>query len=174
MKKLLLLTLLCFLQGLNPAMAQRIQDKAPQGFPHKDGPFSAMLMVLDQESLKEFEKPSSEGLYLQAKNKVKRGETVLVKIGFMGMQLDMNMNADVTYDFKILDPDGKTAVNEARGVLALSGKVVNPFMVFNTQSHIDVGFEESDKSGVYKFVATITDNIGKRSIPLEAQVELVD
>ncbi len=154
-----------------PAFAAYAANYNP--FPPKDGDLSAILMILDKESLKEFEKPSTEGLHLQALRQVTYGETFAIKIGFSGMLLDPDKMADVTFDFKIVGPDKKIMGEESKDIPAFQGKTENRFMVHHSLSDVEVVFEPQDKAGTYEIFALLKDNIGKKSIPLKATIELI-
>lgn len=178
MIRVLALFLVVCLMPFVTAQAQRVAPPKPptkmQPFDAKDGPFSAALMILDDTSMEEFKKPSSEGLHLTARNKAKRGERINVVIGFMGMALDYDLNARVTFDFKMIGPDGKSVAEETKDIPGLVGTIKNPMMVFHTQSEVSFEFDDSDKNGVYRVEAVIRDEVGKKTIPLTAQIELVD
>lgn len=136
--------------------------------------FSAVLLILDDRAMKEFEKPSTQGLHLTAMKTAKRGENVNLVIGFMGIELDNDLQANVTFDFKLIGPDGKQIGDESKDIPALTMKIDNPLMVFHSLSEVRFIFDETDKNGVYKVVAVIRDNIGKKTIPLEGSIELID
>jgi hypothetical protein len=171
-----LILVLFVMVPLSAAQAQRVSEppRQMQGFPHKDGPFSAMLMLLDDSQMSEFAKPSSQGLQLKAMGKAKRGDKVHLVIGFMGMALDYDLNANVEFDFKIIAPDGKPAGDPGLNIPALKEKITNPAMVFHNRSDVIIVFEDGDKAGIYKIEATIRDKVGGKSVALEETIELVD
>jgi hypothetical protein len=144
-------------------------------FPLKDGEFSADMIVISDKDLKEFDKPSDQGMSFTELKKAKRGNIVSTKIVFGGMELTDGLMADVTFDFKILGPDGKiydgTDIHDSA---ALKGKVPYRFAVFDNQSFIRIEFEQKDMLGTYQIIAKVKDNVGKKEITLKKKVELVD
>jgi hypothetical protein len=152
-----------------------LANSAPsnQGFPSKDGIFSAMLLIIPEAELKEFDKPTTERLKFHKLSKVKRNEAFAIKIGFSGLAQDAEQKSDITFDFKVMRPDG-TMIGEEKNLPALQGKVPNPYYLFDTHAEIVMVFDDTDKSGKYKIIAEIRDNIGKKRIPLETEIELVD
>lgn len=155
-----------------PVMAQAAQQSVMAV--KKNGRFSAVLMVLDEATLKEFEKPSDQGLFLKGKATAKRGESVFIKVGFANMATDSRNMANVTFSLKVTDPDGKIVGEEAHDIPAYQGEILNPVATYNSQAHIEIKFEPSDKSGFYTISSTIKDNIGGAEISETKRVELVD
>ncbi len=158
------------LQAISMSVEKRIEKNS---FPNKDGEFSAMLIVTDEGELKEYGKPSSEGIYFREKSKAKRGDVVAIKLVFAGMALSNDLQSDVTFDMKISDPTGKIYDGvDNKGLIALKRKVPVRFSVFDNSSFIKVRFEPKDKLGKYTIAANIHDNIGKREILLVKGIEL--
>jgi len=150
-------------------------DKGKHPFPARDGEFSAMLIVSDEKSLQEYDKPSSEGMQFQTVANAKRGDMLAIKVVFAGMQLTDDLMADVTYDLKMVTPDGGLYdATDLTGMEALKGKVPMRFSIFDNRSFIKVRFEPQDPSGTYRIVAAINDNVGRKRIPLSAEVRLTD
>ena len=149
-------------------------EKEAKPFPNRDGDFSAMMVITDESALKEYEKPSSEGLHFQEASKAKRGDILAIKIVFAGMELTNELMSDVTFDLQVLDPEGKIYdKTDLKALEALKARIPKRFSVFDNRSFIKIRFEPKDKLGKYQFVATIHDNVGKKSIPLKKEVELV-
>lgn len=155
--------------------AQRVSQQSAlmQVFPNKDGEFSAILMILDNASMKEFAKPSDQGLHLSGKKMVKRDEKVNIVVGFTGMGLTSDLEANVTFDFSIINAEG-IVVNEAKDIIAIQEKITHPMMVFHSRSEVAFAFDETDKPGLYSLRGTARDNVAKKSVPLEASIELVE
>lgn len=169
-----LLFLLLLVVPLSAGQAQRVEQGGMKSFSARDGMFSAVLLILDDKAMKEFEKPSTQGLHLTAMKTAKRGENVNLVIGFMGIELNNNLEADVTFDFKMIGPDGKQVGDDSKDIPAIKDKIDNPLMVFHSLSEVRFIFDETDKNGVYKVAAVVRDNVGKKTIPLEGSIELVD
>ena len=144
-------------------------------FPNRAGDFSAMMVVIDQKPLTEFDKPSSEVLSFQEASTTKRGNILAIKIIFSGMELTNDLMPDVTFDLKVLDLNGDVFDGiDVKGAAALKSKIPTRFRVFENQSFINIRFEPDDKLGTYQFVATIHDNIAQKSILLKKEVTLVE
>jgi hypothetical protein len=144
--------------------------------PEKDGDFSAMPVVMDEESLKEFKKPSDEPLKIKkTKTAAKRGDVVAVKIVFAGIALTEDLRADVDYDIKIVDPNGEfNEEADLKEMKALSRKVATRFLIFDNQEVVMIRFKTTDPPGTYEITATIRDKVGGKSIPLKAQITVDD
>ena len=129
-----------------------------------------MLIVSDEKSLQMTS--SSEGMQFQTVANAKRGDMLAIKVVFAGMQLTDDLMADVTYDLKMVTPDGGLYdATDLTGMEALKGKVPMRFSIFDNRSFIKVRFEPQDPSGTYRIVAAINDNVGRKRIPLSAEVE---
>jgi hypothetical protein len=153
----------------SPAYAQEAQ-----GYMSEQGAFKAILMVISEEGLKEFEKPADQGLHLSRLSKVKRDQRFAVKIGLTGFATDQDMTANVTYDLKFLSPDGTVVGEESKGLVFIQGKVNNASNVYNSEQFLIISFDETDKSGPYKIIAEISDNVSKKKVQLHDVIELID
>ncbi len=142
-------------------------------FPNHVGEFSALLVVTPEKALKEFDKPSTEVMLIKEASKAKRGDIVAVKLVFTGMALSNDLSADVTFDTKILDPNGNIyGGSDQKGMAALRGKVPMRFRIFDNGSFIKIRFEPKDILGKYKVISVIHDNVGKKQITLIKEIEL--
>lgn len=139
------------------------------GFPNRNGPFSAMLVVIPASELTEFEKPANEGLKLSQVTSAETGAELAVKLVFEGFGLNADQEADVTYDLLIKAPNGKTyGHSDYRTLTGIKKKISAPEAVFDSGPEVvHLVFEDKDAIGVYTLYATITDNITKRSVPLK-------
>jgi hypothetical protein len=150
-------------------------EQGAKPFPNKNGDFSAMLLIADEKTLSEFAKPSSEGIYYKEISKAKRGASLAIKIVFGGMELMDDLDADVTYDLKILDPNGNIYAGvDLTAAEALKVRTPTRFGVFDNRSFIQIHFVQDDKLGTYKIIAALHDNVGKKTIPLVKEVELTE
>lgn len=176
MNKLFFALVLFFPFIISSVQAQTQLPGPYKPFSHQDGDFSAELFVISKNDLKEFEKPSDQGVHLKMIGKAKRGEAIVIKVGFSGMDLDKDMMSDVTYDLKILNPKGKVMGEPLHNLEAIKTKVEreNRFYIFDSQAFIEIVFDATDEMGTYKFIAEIRDNIGKKRIPLETTIELAE
>ena len=108
-------------------------------------------------------------------SKAKRGDVLAIKIVFAGMDLTEDLNADVTYDLKILRPDGKIYDRtDLKNMEVLKTKLPTRFRVFDNRSFLKLRFEPQDKLGKYKIIAALHDNVGKKTIPLTTEIELAE
>lgn len=142
-------------------------------FTHKDGPFAGDMFVIDPAGLEEFKKPSDQGVSLKGMDKVKVGQKFAVVFVFHGMELRSDKSCDVTYDLKILDPNGKLEGPDTKEQLGLKEKITDQNLVFNNRAIPIVAFDDKSVMGKYKLVGTLHDKVGNKHIPLTAEFELV-
>jgi|GEM_PF-1049617 len=117
--------------GANPSVKQKLQaivdmaHKNDKPLPNKDGDFSAMLVLSDaKKSQSEFGKPSYKEVHIAEKIKAKVGDEVIINILFAGQELKEDLQADVTFDLQILDPEGGVYDNsDVKDMAALQQKV---------------------------------------------------
>jgi len=132
-----------------------------------------MLTLVSEENLKEFEKPSDEGVSLTALSSARPGDHIAVKLTFAGMDLSNDLGANVTYDFKIIAPDGSLYGGVSRtGLTALIGRVPTRFFVFDNNPTPIAVFAPHSSPGKYTFNAVITDNIGHHTLSLSQEIAL--
>jgi hypothetical protein len=150
-------------------------DKNLRFFPNRNGNFSALLSVIDEKDLKEFEKPFYKMVKINELSKTKRGDAVAIKIAFLGMELTDDLRADVTFDLKVLDPDDKVYnKTDLKNLEARKIKTPTRFRVFYNRAFVKILFEEKDKLGKYKISVMLHDNVGKRKIHLHKEIELTE
>lgn len=179
--KTILLALALLGAGSGVATAQTAQTaKQPathsRAFPHADGPFNAMMVLIPEADLEEFKKPPEQGPRLHIVRTVKIKERFAAKIVFMSFALDHN-RGDVTYDIRGVRPDGVLMGGknpmDLKGLKAFQGEATRPDNVFDSGETIIIEFDDGDPPGVYRFEAVLHDNIGNRHIPLKAEVTLI-
>jgi hypothetical protein len=171
------------LMGLNliagAALANGVsRPQVPQvddGFPDRNGPFSAVMLFIPQAELTEFDKPATEGPLLTKLSQAKVGDIVAVKIMFAGAEANADGLLDVTYDLTVTQPDGKIYSEvENTDLPAIQGIPAAPDMIFdNRMAVVMVRFESKDQRGLYTARAVLHDNVSRRDIPLTAKVELL-
>lgn len=168
------------LASLAALAAQAQTAPAPQPrpearpFPDRNGPLAGMALFIPDAQVIEFHKPLHESPEVSIKHDVKVGEVVALKVTFIGPQLDAGNQADVTFDVDFVGPDGKVLPNGSlKDLKVIKGPVSAPDAVFdNTAVVPKIGFDASDPKGVYKAVVVLHDNIGKRDLPLTAEITL--
>jgi hypothetical protein len=148
--------------------------KSRKPFPNKTGEFSAVLALLDEKAIALLAKPAEKDVQLKEVTRLKKGEEVAIKILFMGMELTPDLHADVTFDLKLLTPKGTLYKNgDIKKILALNTRVPSRFRVFDSQSFPKIRFAPEDALGKYKIIAELHDNVSKKSIKLQRELELV-
>ncbi|MFT4089376.1 MAG: hypothetical protein QM645_01495 [Asticcacaulis sp.] len=150
------------------------QDEQRVGFPNEDGPFGAVMLIIPEKELIEFEKPADSGPHLTIVSTAVVGDVVAIKIVFSGMESDAESAVDVTFDLRVLAPDGKAYEGaEYQGLEGLKARLTSTSSgIFNNQAIILVRFEPQDARGEYIVEGVLHDNIGNRHIPLRATITL--
>ncbi len=144
-------------------------------YSRKDGNFSAILMPIAEKDITEFEKSSNEIPHLNFKARAVRGDKIALKIVFSGMGLTDDMHGNVTFDLKVLAPDGSVYPGaDVKDVSALEGKVLAPLNVYSSPATMVLRFEPQDQLGIYNVTTTVRDNIAKREVFLKHDIELVE
>ena len=89
-------------------LAKMLNDYASETKPWsiQSGDFRAILTLISEDNLKEFEKPSDQGVDLNELDKATRGDHIAIKLAFTGMDLADDLSADVTYDLRTVPPGG--------------------------------------------------------------------
>lgn len=156
------------------ARIEKKYDESFQRFPDRDGEFSAKLVLVDFNKLENFGRSMPETLDLMKVTKAKVGDKVAAKIIFTGMQLSDDLMPDVTYDIRMLDPDGKVYDGaDLKNREGLKSKTPSRAEVYDTAVMDGMHFEDKDKPGKYKVEVQIHDNLGKKNVALSGEVELV-
>lgn len=151
-------------------------DYTPQaGFPDHNGAFSAMLVVIPQRELGEFDKPSGSTRQLDRVAKAEAGAVLAIKLVFIGMKPDYYNQANVTYDLQVIAPDGKIyGDSDYKALDALHGQLGDETGVFDNRNKVVLmQFEPQDAPGVYTVKAVLHDNNARLDVPVEATVELL-
>ncbi len=148
---------------------------AGAGFPDRNGPFSAILIVIPETELAEFNKPSTANRSLSRVARAEPGAKLAIKVLFTGPAADLNSVGKVTMDLKILAPDGTIYANsDYKDLPVWLGNVGQGRGVFDNRDRVPVvTFEPADKPGVYTIQATLRDRFSQRDIALQQTVELL-
>lgn len=145
------------------------------GFPDRNGPFSAILIVIPETELAEFNKPSTANRSLSRVARAEPGAKLAVKVLFTGPAGDLNSVGKVTMDLKILAPDGSIYANsDYKDLPVWLGSIGQGRGVFDNRDRVPVvTFEPKDMPGVYTIKATLRDRFSQRDIALQQTVELL-
>lgn len=160
---------------LVPTQPTTTQYDPRTGFPDHNGPFSAMIIVIPQEELTEFDGDAGGSRHLDRVSRAEAGARLAIKLVFIGMQADWNGNANITYDLQVFGPDGKIyAASDYRNIDALHDHIGAGQGVFdNRRKIVLIQFDAQDAPGLYTLKAVLHDNVAKRDIPLQTGVELI-
>lgn len=145
-----------------------------KGFADRNGPFSAMLVVIPKAQMAEFDLPGG-ARHLDRVARAEAGAELAIKVLFTGMAGDWKGLGNVTYDVQILQPDGKIYGNsDYRNIDALHGKVGSGEGVFdNRHKVVMLQFEKTDMPGTYTIKTNVRDRVGQRDVPLTTTIELL-
>lgn len=168
------LTLLAVAAPATASLAQ-VPPAQAQGFPTRDGPLSGMLMILPEEQEAEFDKPYDQPPTVTPLKTVRIGQSVVLKLVFIGPQPDADGMIDLTYDLRIIRPNGRVSEGGGlNGLPALRIMAEHPEAVFdNRGAIIKVTYEPGDPEGTWRYEATLRDNVSGRTLKLVAEVQLV-
>lgn len=145
------------------------------GFPDRNGPFSAILIVIPETELAEFAKPATANRSLSRVARAEPGARLAIKVLFTGPAGDLNAVGKVTMDLKILAPDGNIYANsDYKDLPVWLGSIGQGRGVFDNRDRVPVvTFEPKDAPGVYVIKATLRDRFSQRDIALQQTVELL-
>ena len=148
---------------------------ANAGFPDRNGPFSAMLVVIPETELAEFNKPATANRSLSRVARAEPGAKLAIKVLFTGPAGDLNSVGKVTMDLKILAPDGTIYANsDYKDLPVWLGDIGQGRGVFDNRYRVPVvTFEPKDTPGIYTVKATVHDRFSQRDIALQQTVELL-
>ena len=154
--------------------AQTAQYDPAQGFPDRNGALSAMLVVIPQKETAVFA-GQGEDRHIDRVSRAEPGANLAIKLVFVGVRPDANGVANLTYDLKVTDPEGKLyAGSDYHNLTALIGQVGDAKAVYDNRDQVILmQFEPKDTPGVYKIDAVLHDRVAKLDLPLTASVELL-
>ena len=158
--------------GASASFAQQIPE-AERLQTHSD--FKAKLLVMEEGTLVEFEKPADEVPHIREVGTAKIGDVIALKLIFTGMDLRANNTAEVVFDIAITQPDGTPyggGVHE--NVIALKQEIFERDRVFNSDAVLVIGFEPEDPLGVYDIQMNVRDIVGGHELSLAETITLVE
>jgi hypothetical protein len=160
---------------LMPEKPAAIEYDPKTGFPDHNGDFSAMVIVIPQQQLAEFDKADGGARQISRVNRAEPGAQLAIKLVFTGLAIDSNGNGEVTYDLKVLTPDGQIyAASDYRHLAAVRGPVSDGRRVFDNRTKVVLmSFDPQDKPGVYTIKAVARDEVSEREVPLVTTIELL-
>lgn len=158
-----------------PAAPSTANYAADQGFPDRNGPFSAMMVIIPEQQLAEFAKPAGSNRSLSRVARAEPGAKLAVKILFTGPAADLNKIGKVTADIMVFAPNGQIYANsDFKELPVWTGQVGDGRGMFDNRDRVPViTFEPGDAPGVYTIRAVVHDRFAMRDIPLQQTVELL-
>ena len=136
-------------------------------WPNQVGEFRAMLTLVSEDTLNEFEKTYGQGGTLTELSNARAGDHIVVKLTFAGMDLSDDLAANVTYDFKIIAPNGSLYGGvDQKGLTALNNKVATRFLIFDNNPTPIFAFDPRSPRGAYTIEVIVYDNVGHHSLTL--------
>jgi hypothetical protein len=167
MKELLFILFIVGFINLSAA-SERDSLKAKADY-RKDGLSLLVVLINDKGFLDEWQRPEMPQVI--PIDTYKRGDEVIPIIIFSSDGKDENGNADLTYDIKIMKPDGTTYGDFKQ--LEVWKNAAAPVMHLVKQP-IDIRLEENDPLGLYRIEATIHDNNKKVSVDFHLAFQVIE
>jgi len=146
--------------------------------------FKGMILVTDNGDFEKqwWDLPVMSGSFGKAISSIpypKQETIVMSYILFTGCELDKGLNAHVTYDAEIYEPQG-TKISECHYAPAIQCKIPSRFLVQKADQPIGLKFEacsEKDEEaylpGTYTIKVSLKDHISKKEIKLSQTFELL-
>jgi hypothetical protein len=136
---------------------------------HTDGLALFFILIKDKKFFNEWAKPDTPKI--SSNNTYKRGEDVYPVIIFSTDGKDENGNADLTYDIKIIKPDGTLYSNFEQ--LEIWKKAPLDMLQLVKQK-LDIHIENNDPFGVYKIHSVVHDNIKKIDVDFNLSFKVIE
>ena len=145
------------------------------GFPDHNGRFSAMIIIIPQAQLTGFDSADGASRQISRVNRAEPGAQLAIKLVFTGLSADSNGNGEVTYDLKVLAPDGQVyAASDYKHLAALRGPISDGRRVYDNRTKVVLmRFEPQDMPGIYTVRAVARDEVTESEVPLVTTIELV-
>jgi hypothetical protein len=154
-------------ESLKSIVANVQKQREARAFPHRDGDFSAMMIVTDPKiATKAFSGPGGDVVHIKEMNKARAGDKRTIIVVFAGMVLSPEYMANVTYDVQLIDPKGKVYTDQ-KDLEVLKQKVPTRFRLFSNlsgKSAILLSFDRKDTPGSYQIKVVLKDNVGNKSM----------
>ncbi len=139
------------------------------------GDFAVLqIATLDDKALlAEWAKPTP-GVSLQTASQMKRNQPIFTFINFKGCKPDRSGNCNVTADFDIFDPTGKS-VGHAPAAKVLVGAPPAPNGdIMLSAASMGLSIDDGDPLGPYMVKATVTDHVAGITLHTEKTLTAVD
>ena len=163
---------------------QELHEWHKKPFSKQEGIFKAVIVATDDLNFeKEWENlPAMDGPFCKAISSIpypRNNTAVKIFILFTGCELDKDLNAHVTYDMEIFDPQG-SKIGESHNAPAIQRKLPSRFFFQKADHSAGLVFDASDEKdedpyspGTYIIKATLKDHIGKKDLKLSTTLELL-
>lgn len=175
--------------GPAKAVAKELIDEAhkshnARSFPAQNGMFTAQLLVTDDMNFEqEWDSlPALEAPVCKSVSSIpfpKENKEIKVFLLMDGFELSKDLDADVTYDVEITDPNGEL-MGKCDNLLGLKRKLPNRFFLQKADQPVGFKFSMEDKegdkgipSGVYTVKATVKDRISGKDLKLCSTLEVL-
>jgi hypothetical protein len=173
-----LLLAIVFYLGTNPTAAPARDSWKKDGKPISDDPSKAsskgfaifQIATLDGEGFSNRWNQSSAGVEVVTTSSIVRNQPVFTFIIFTGCSADQVGKCNVTADFRMFDPAGKS-FGEYSGVPVWIGLPPPAKGVLQLSSqYLGMVVEDKDSLGAYRIVATVTDHVSGVSLTTEQTI----
>ena len=161
------LTSVAILVCASTSQARQVSAEAP--------PFQTIQMATTHpdEFLAEWEKPTA-GVRLQTETTARRGEIIQTFLIFKGCKADAKGDCQVSADYLVLGPTGKTYADQ-KGSEVWLGKPAPPEERFQlSASNLAIRFEPHDLLGDYTVRIAVTDRVSGVTLRTEQILKATD
>lgn len=150
--------------GATSALLQARQDELA----------ASLIPTADKNSVLRWRQlPADKAPQIAPTTRAHRGDSVYLPVFFTGFALDPHLDANVTYDLKVMSPVGKVYYL-GNDLPALHARVPARFYVQLAKDTATLRFEPGDPLGTYTISALVRDHVGQRQVQLTARVELLE
>ena len=143
--------------------------------PVMDGAFGAHLIITDYDIAAKVKLAEERALLkLPAKTRAKPGERAIFLLVFTGMSLDDDLKADVSFDLKVVDPNGDTVADtEMKNQRVTPDKFRSSYGIHHHGSFMGIYFKKRNIPGIYTVVAELRDNRAGKKVSLSGKINFI-
>jgi len=105
--------------------------------------------------------------------KVYPNQTFMLLIICRVHPVDVQTQANICYDMKLIGPDAKVIVDEKNSPY-YEGPILNNKLILANDHVLEMSFEASDKAGTYTLEMVFHETVSKRDFSTSAEIELVE